>query len=176
MEGTVVNDVVMEEFRLKGDKSSLAAADRLAVGYGLRKVSEMAIDKRVLKRVIRNHHDAEIWNECFMSPIISVRPYLGLITKAHMKWDKMKAKAMIAIRTGSLRFENSWRIYNCKRGIGVRCINRMCNGIDELSHAKVCKFYFTKWNEKFAESDSDMADYIISLNRERLQRFRMPIL
>ena len=157
-------------------KSSLLAADRLAESYGLRKVSEMAIDKRVLKRVVRDHHDAEVWTDCFMSPIISVRPYFGLITKVHMKWDKMKSKAMIAVRTGSLKFSNSWKIYNCKHGLRVRCINRMCNGIDELSHAKVCKFYFTKWEEKFADSDDEMANYIIALNRERLRRFRMPIL
>ena len=176
MVGTMVHAVVMEEFKLKKENSSLAAADDLALSYGLKKISESAVDKKILKKVIRNKHDMEVWHDCFSSPIISVRPYLGLITKAHFNWDKLKSKAMIAVRTGSLKFKNAWRLYNVKRGVGVRCVNRMCDGIDELKHAQVCKFYNTKWDDKFLDSESDMAEYILQLNRERLTRYRLPIL
>ena len=175
MRGTIVHAAVMEEFRSKTN-SSLAAADTLALSYGLKKVSEAAIDKVILKKVVREKHDMEVWWDCFSSPIISVRPYLGLITKGHFGWDKMKAKAMLAVRTGSLKFKNAWRMYNNKRGLGVRCINRLCDGIDEMKHAQVCKFYYTKWSDKFLESEDQMAEYVLKLNRERLQRFRMPIL
>ena len=44
MRGTMVHDVVIEEFKSLG---ALAAADKLAEKYGFRKTSEITVDKKV---------------------------------------------------------------------------------------------------------------------------------
>ena len=88
----------------------------------------------------------------------------------------MKAKAFLALRTGSLKFKTRWRIYNCKRGIGTDCVHPLCDNEDSLEHMKVCPFYFTKWKDEFDMTEEAMAEYILKINRERLHRYRMPIL
>ena len=84
MRGTMVHDVVMEEFKYLGDKSALTAADTLAERYGFRKISEIAVDRKVLKRVLKEVNNLELWNDCFFSPILSIRLYLGLKTRNQM--------------------------------------------------------------------------------------------
>ena len=121
-------------------------------------------------------NNLEIWNDCFFSPIISMRPYLGLRSRCQLGWEKMKTKAMLALRTRSVKFKMSWRLYNCKRGIGVDCVVPMCGGPDTLSHVQVCPFYSTKWKKEYADTDEQMAEYLLQINRDRLRKYMLPIL
>ena len=54
----------------------------------------------------------------------------------------------------------------------------MCtyNGEDNLQHIQVCPFYYTKWKKEFNDTEDKMAEYILMINRERLNRVKMPIL
>ena len=88
----------------------------------------------------------------------------------------MKAKAMLAWRTGSLKFKTSWRIYDCKKGIGVDCMAPMCGGSDTLSHVQACPFYTTKWKKEYTDMDKQMAEYLLQINRERQRKYMLPIL
>ena len=45
-----------------------------------------------------------------------------------------------------------------------------------FDHAKVCPFYETKWKDEFNADEDLIAEYIMLLNRERINKFRMPIL
>ena len=175
-EGSVIHDSIMEEFKLLGAKSSLAMVDELAASYGFNKISLEPVDKKVLKRTVRMAHDSEVWFDCFRSPIIEVRPYFRVRDKSHFGWEKLKSKALLALRTGSLKFKVSWRIYNVKRGIGVNCVNVLCPYEDSFQHAKQCLFYNTVWKESYQDSEELTADYLLKLNRERIARYRLPII
>ena len=92
-----------------------------------------------------------------------------------MAWTKNKARALLLWRTGALKFKNMWRIYNVKRGLGTNCVMEMCEGEDNFDHVKVCSFYDTKWSNKWCR-ESEIAQYLVKINRERIVKVKMPIL
>ena len=174
--GSTVHNVVMEEFNLLGEKSALAEVDKLAISYGFQKVSECHIDKKVLKKAVKSVSDNENWYDCFISPIITTRPHLRVKDKSHFRWSKLKAKALLAFRVGALKFKYNWRIYNVKRGIGINCLHPLCNENDTLFHVQRCKFYRTIWKDKYNDSEESLAEYLLKLNTERINTYRMPII
>ena len=54
---------MIEEWRINGDRSIVAHADRIAVEYGLDKVSEVQANKKLVKRVIKQTNDLELWTD-----------------------------------------------------------------------------------------------------------------
>ena len=83
-------------------------------------------------------------------------------------------KALLFYRVGSLRCKSYWKAYYDKHGISTRCLVVICDQEDTLDHAKFCKYINTKWSSDFY-LDSDIADYLVKLNRGRFARFKMPI-
>ena len=69
MEGTQVHAIMMEDFRMKGNNSMLAAYDKVAERYGMPPVSTNHMDKKSIKFEIRRTSDMELWEECFVSRI-----------------------------------------------------------------------------------------------------------
>ena len=47
---------------------------------------------------------------------------------------------------------------------------------DNFEHVQQCPFYYTKWNPAWVNDDENVAKYLVKLNRERMKRFKMPIL
>ena len=103
------------------------------------------------------------------------RPYIKVKDKAFFSWPKIKAQAILAWRTGSLRLKTQWKLYNVKRGVGVDCVMPLCDGPDTLDHIKSCMWYETKWSDKWS-TESDIANFLVKINRERLKKVKMPIL
>jgi len=173
--GSMVHNAVLEEFYCNGDNSLLGVVDRIATSYGLPRVSSTKIDHKLLKRVVKRQNDIEVWRDTFASPIAIERTHLRVRDKSHMSWDKNMAQALIAWRTGSLRFKSAWKIYNVKRGLGVHCVMPMCDApVDNWSHMIRCKFYDTGWNEKWT-SEKEIATYIVKASRERFVKVKMPL-
>ena len=102
--------------------------------------------------------------------IISVPEYII----SYHTWDKNSARAILFWRTGALKFRTTWRIYNQKKGIGIGCVMPMCPGTDDLNHVKVCKFYDTKWDDKF-QLEKDLASYLVKISRERFIKVKLPL-
>ena len=177
MKGTVIHEVLVEEHKIRGPRSTLALVDDLAELYGLKKISETFTPKKVIKDVIKQESDKTLWLECMKSPLIKARDYFGVRDKSHFKWTKIMAQAFLGWRCGSLKFKTLWRLYNVKRGIGTRCVMefRGCAQEDTWNHMISCQFYDEKydpetWNEK------DVASYIVRVNRERLIKAKMPLI
>ena len=175
MEGTLIHAVIMEDWKLHGDKSWVAKADEICDYYGFAKVSKVRLDKIQIKHVIRLRHDTDVWRDSCASSIVVQRPYLRLRSKMHMRWSKSKARALLAYRTGALKFKSCWKLYNVKRGVGVKCVMPLCDGDDSLEHVKMCRWYDTKWSDDYTTED-EIADYIIRISRERLVKLRMPLI
>ena len=79
-------------------------------------------------------------------------------------------------KTGSLKFKTSWWIYNTKRGIGVHCLLNLCPYLDNILHVQQCLFFDVKWKQEYLDSEEQLAEYLLQLNRERIRKFRMPII
>ena len=105
LEDSTLNKVILQEFELLGEKSSLAIVDKLAQDYGFEKVSTVRIDKKVLNRQIRLANNQENWFDCYQSSSIPVRHFFRIYDKSHFAWEKLKAKAILAYRCGALKFK-----------------------------------------------------------------------
>ena len=175
MEGSVVHNVIMEEWRVWGEESTLGLVRSLAMQYGLGDILTNQPDKIQIKKVIRMAHDMEVFRDCFASPIVMHREYLRVIDKTPRSWSKMKAQALLAWRTGSLKFRHIWRVYNTKKGLSSDCVMPLCDGPDNWEHLKVCPWYKTRWSDRFTE-ESEIADYIVAVSKERFDKVKLPLL
>ena len=175
MHGTVTCAAMLEEWRINGDRSIVAHADRIANEYGLEKVSVSQLDKKVVKKVIRKTNDLELWTDCFSSRVTVSRPYIKIQDRQFFNWPRNKARALFLWRVGALKLKTQWKIYNVKRGVGTDCVMPLCGEDDTLDHIKECKWYETKWDEK-CSTERELANYLVKINRERLKKVKMPIL
>ena len=176
MVGTTVHGCVMEDWRLRGDQSSLAQVDKIASMYGIKKVSEGPTDKGIIKDMVKRFSQAELWKDCAKSSIVVTRPYFGIRDKSYYKWPKMLSQALFGWRTGALKFKSLWRLYNLKRGVGIRCPMSVCDGVDNWNHLiNECKFYETKADTNWS-TDRELAEYIVKVSRERYRRVKLPLL
>ena len=117
----------------------------------------------------------EIFRDCFASTIVMHRNYLRVIDKSPRGWPKIKSQALLAWRTGSLKFRHIWRVYNTKKGLRSDCVMPLCDGPDNWEHLKVCKWYKTRWKDSYTE-ESEIADYLVAVNKERFDRVKLPLL
>ena len=117
----------------------------------------------------------ELWKECLASSVTQSRITFRPSNKQHLSWPKSRSRVWLAWRVGSLRFKTAWRLYNTRRGLGTKCIMPMCGHEDTLDHMKQCKFYETKWDDKWVE-DEDIARYLEKANRERFIKAKMPLI
>ena len=170
-----MHEVIMEEWKLNGERSTLGLVLKLASEYGFEDMTMTQLNKVQRKQVIRMKHDMEVWRDSLASSITMTRPYLRLRDKRHFKWSKLQSQALLGWRTGSLKFRSTWKVYNTKHGLSSSCVFPLCSGIDSWSHMIQCPWYTVKWNPKFTEEE-EIATYILKVSMERLKRLRMPLL
>ena len=175
MEGSTPWHAVWEEWRLLGDKSALGHGNRIAEYYGIQPITSQYQHPDYIRKAVRMKNDAEIWRDCYSGKFTKERPYLKIKDRSYHTWPKQKARALLFWRVGSLRFKVQWKLYNLKRGLGVKCVMPMCDGVDSWEHMIVCPFYDTKWNPEWKEED-EIAEYLVKASRERFTKVRLPII
>ncbi len=107
------------------------------------------------------------------------KAWLSMNWRPHFKWTKLEAKARLLEAAGSFRFlaqASGWKSYYRARGVDTRCVSRLCDSEDTATHAKICKFMETKWNEKYEDDLKLKAVYYVNLHKERLRKYGFPIL
>ena len=126
--------------------------------------------------MVKRFSQAELWKDCAKSSIVVNRPYFGIRDKSYYKWPKNLSKALFGWRTGALKFKSLWKLYNLKRGVGIRCPMNVCDGTDDWNHLTTqCKFYETKFDSKWS-TERELAEYIVKVSQERYRRVKLPLL
>ena len=179
MEDCEVKSLLIEDWRERGEKSHVEVMRKVASDYGISDFTKIQLDPDLIKMKVREANDDELFKEVLGSKAAEKRTWLRLRVKPHFKWTKLEARARILEAAGGLRFlaqASGWRSFYRARQLSVRCVSRLCEEDDTDSHAKVCKFMETKWNDAFEENNKKKAEYYVKLNRERRRRFGLPIL
>lgn len=174
-----VRKLLLEDQKLRGEKSHLAVMVDLAKSYGLPDFTTIQLDGDLLKRRVKEVNDDELLKAVLSSKSAEKRVWLRLRVKPHFKWPKMEARARILEAAGGFRFlaqASGWKTFYRARQISSRCVSRLCTEDDTASHAKECPFMNTKWMEKFEDDNKLKAEYYVKLNKERRRRFGFPIL
>ena len=156
--------------RITGNSSVMSWVDKLCWKYGLGPVSTVYTGKEAVKEIIRGVHDKEVMKECLLSRIIPDRLVIRLRDKSYHSWEKQKSKAILAWRTGAIKLKDHWRVYNSKREGGVLCVSGLCDARDSWQHLLQCPFYNTKL--KSDHTEDELAEFLVTINRERFVRFK----
>ena len=108
------------------------------------------------------------------------RQYLRVKDKRHFGWSRQKSRALLLWRLGSLRFRGVWKVYNRKHGLASKCVMPQCGYEEDCwSHMIECPFYDTKWDPKWLSGpsfESDLADFIVKISRERFIKVKHPLI
>ena len=78
MHGTIMCAAMLEEWRIRGDRSIVAYAYKIAVEYGLDKVSVRQAYKKLVKRVIKQTNDLKLLTNCFNYRSLVTWPYINV--------------------------------------------------------------------------------------------------
>ena len=165
-----IREVVLEDHRINGDKSVITWGDKLCGEYLIGPLSKVYTNKTTVKALIKHKHNMEVLTDCVLSSAVRHRLSWVIKDKSYQRLEKMEAKAIIFYRTGALRFKSAWKIYNSKREGGIWCVSRLCVEPDSWEHMIKCPFYNTKYSEH--KTDKELANYLVTVNRERFTRFK----
>ena len=108
-----------------------------------------------------------------------IPPMLTLekIATNHYSFSSLDSRAITCLRTGLLVFKNwcPFKIQKKYRG-DKKCFYDPCPEEDSLKHVMECQFYSTKFYEGGEGPVRDWANFLVSLNRERMKNFNQPLI
>ena len=178
--GTVPNYAIWAEWQEMGDRSMIGRIDAIAMTYGLPPLSEQYLDPTFIRRAVKTRNDVECWSDVYASSMAKERQYLRVKDKRHFGWSRQKSRALLLWRLGSLRFRGVWKVYNRKHGLASKCVMPQCGYEEDCwSHMIECPFYDTKWDPKWLSGpsfESDLADFIVKISRERFIKVKHPLI
>ena len=82
---------------------------------------------------------------------------------------------MLALRIGELDFLTNRRRENISKWGSTHCFVQVCGGEDSLEHVSQCFGYESTFNKKDS-SEQAQAEYLVALNRERLKKYKRPLI
>ena len=72
MGGTSVHDMLIAEHEVMGDKITPSLAGQLAVKYGMKPLTEEYADKKLVKKMVKDFSDRELWEDSFLSGVKTI--------------------------------------------------------------------------------------------------------
>ena len=118
--------------------------------------------------------------ECdvYMSPVTWKKVDYSDTAQDYWEMPRSNAKAILMFKVGCLKFKGSWKRNNSSKFKDAICLVPDCSEPDTLKHVMRCKGYQNKWLEELeVEFDErEFSEYLVLLNRERMDRFKLPIL
>ena len=164
-----LKEIILEEHRISPKNSALSKVDEICERYRLPKVSEVELDKKIVKKQVRLVDETEIWLSNLRSPAV-INTGLARMRQAvrFYRLNKRESQALIALNAGAFKLKTSWGDYHEVKS----CLAPMCGQRDELGHIKKCPYYNTKWKEEFSEDSKMLAKYLVGVDMERRKRWK----
>ena len=164
-----LRDMLREEHKELPKNSVLTIADEICRKYGIPKVSEMKIDKGLVKRQIKVADETGNWINNLRS---SATQNVGLERKRlatnFYKLTKRGSQALVAYNAGALKLKTAWGDYHKNQD----CLAPLCDGRDDLDHIKKCPQYSAVWKEEYNKDSKLLSKYLVEVDKERRRRFK----
>ena len=161
--------MLLEEHRMNPGNSMISCVDALCKQYKLPRVSEMQLDKGIVKRQIKLLDKIKGWVSNILSPVtnnVGIER-VRLSTNFH-KLSKRESQALLAYNAGAWHMKTSWGDYHEVQS----CLAPLCDGRDELQHIQQCPFYTTKWKDEFRSYCKLLSKYLVGVDKERRRRYK----
>ena len=165
----MLKDMLTEEHRLSPGNSMLSLGDEICRKYNIPPVSSQQLDKGLVRRYIRIQDEIDIWiSNVKSSATQNVGAERTRVSTNMFKLTKRESQSIIALNAGALKLKTAWGDYHEVK----TCLVPLCGEADELDHIKICPFYDTKWEGAFSEDIRLLAQYLVSVDRERRRRWK----
>ena len=164
-----LKELLLEEHRLMPERIMLSQIDSICLENGLPRVSEVELDKNLVKWRIKLGDETDIWASNVSSPVTQ-NVSMERIRQAARFYtlNKREAQALIAYNAGALKLKTAWGDYHEVQ----ECLAVLCGEKDEIEHIKKCNLYETKWKSEYDHSLKSLDRFLVTLDLERRQRWR----
>ena len=168
---------VLREELLEGVKGGvIEEMEKLSKKYRIPHVALHFVKAEDISKAVRTMSKEKICNAIMLLKSIPMVPHYRKVEHEHHRFDVSRARAITCFNTGNLVFKDTCPNMFRARDQGNRdCLEPACGGRDSYLHVRYeCKFYTTKYVDT-GKPVWDNAEYILALNRERIRRWRTPL-
>ena len=164
-----LREILKEEHRLLPENSMINAVDETCALYKIPAVSQMRLDKVLVKRQVKLMDEINIWVSNVKSPATR---NVGLervrASTNFYRLSKREAQALIAFNASAFKLKTAWGDFHKVQS----CLAPLCDGLDGLEHIKECQFYKVKWTASCEKDSLLLARYLVGVDKERRRRWR----
>ena len=126
----------------------------------------------IIAEMIRETNSKECWAASMSGKLTVPRIYLRNNETCYQAWSWTESMALLKYRVGLLKLRGQLK-YLAKDG-DVTCRSPSCDEIEVIDHILECPDVYTE--KPTDKTPRELARYLVDLNRERMSRFRFPIL
>ena len=170
-------NIILHEYQIASDDQKhltfVGGVRVLCNEYGVPDVMEHNhVTDEMISESVREVNDRECWTASMSGKLTVPRIFLRNNETMYQAWSKSESLAILKYRIGLLKFRAQLR-YLAKDG-DTTCRNEECDEEDTYSHATWCAW--VKSEKPANNTPREVARFIVDLNRERISRFRAPLL
>ena len=130
------------------------------------------VSDQIIADMVRETNNRECWAASMTGKLTVPRIFLRNNETCYQTWSWPESTAILKYRVGLLKLRGQLK-YLAKDG-DTSCRNEGCDEEDTTEHLMVCGLV---WTQKPSDkTPRELARYLVDLNRERMARFRSPLL
>ena len=170
-------ELVIHEYNIapedKKHETFVGHVSKLCMVYGIPDVAKSNdVDDNTIADAVREMNNKECWAVSMTGRLTVPRIFLRNSETCYQTWSWTESVAILKYRVGLLKLRGQLK-YLASDG-DTRCRNEGCVEVETTAHIMVCP---AVWTQKPQNSTPrELARYLVDLNRERMSRFRSPIL
>ena len=175
-------ELLLEEEKLYPGTGLIGEVGKLCKMYGIPDVSYIKLEKDFIKQKIWSFGRAEIWKESTKNRRVPME--FSHMSKGnrhnYMQLPKYDSRLFFTYKIGELQFKEFRKGEFIKKYGNTNCFQPGCQSKDNLTHVMRCHQYENKFYETQIDSDENkmklFIDYLKRLDKERAERFNLPIM
>ena len=169
-------DILLAEDKLPNQSGLLDEVRQYCQEFEVPDVTEIPLRKDDLKDQVKRLATQHTWFPLMKSSKVVMRwdPEKNS-NRQYFSFEKLESRLMLALRIGELDFLTNRRRENISKWGSTHCFVQVCGGEDSLEHVSQCFGYESTFNKKDS-SEQAQAEYLVALNRERLKKYRRPLI
>ena len=152
----------------------LGEVKELCIKYKLEDVSEIFVDPDRIKRRVTEDAMFKLLLEAKRSSKVPLRTVRVKARKSYFGLPKIEARAIFLHNVGELNVKMNRKGLALTRYGDLTCPVPGCRMPDTQSHLTRCAGYWTRVTREIS-SDEELGHHLVSLHRERVYRWKMPL-
>ena len=143
-------------------------------------MTEVKVDKNLIKEKIYSHGREEVWKETISNRRVPFNDNHMKQVRLYMRLPKYDSKLFFAYRIGELQLKENRRGEFRKRFGNTKCFADGCSEPDNIQHMVTCDGYENTFKKLGQEMNPDIQlefiEYLKKMDKERAKKYYLPLL